>query len=76
MRADTFLTDTWYVAGFSEEFPKGKLTGQTIASKPVVMWRDETGKVVAFDGRCVHKRMPLKDGRLLAGAHARYSGED
>jgi phenylpropionate dioxygenase-like ring-hydroxylating dioxygenase large terminal subunit len=66
MRADTFLTDTWYVAGFSEDFPATKLTGQTIANKPIVMWRDETGTVVAFDGRCAHKRMPLKDGRLLA----------
>ena len=65
MRADTFVVDTWYVAGLSSEFPKGKLTGQTIAEKPVVLWRDESGKVVAFDGRCVHKRMPLKDGRLL-----------
>jgi phenylpropionate dioxygenase-like ring-hydroxylating dioxygenase large terminal subunit len=65
MRADTFVTNTWYVAGFSSEFPKGKLTGQTIACRPVVMWRDESGKVVAFDGRCVHKRMPLKDGKLL-----------
>lgn len=66
MRADTFLVDTWYVAGFSSEFPQGKLTGQTIAEKPIVMWRDEAGAVVAFDGRCAHKRMPLKDGRLLA----------
>jgi phenylpropionate dioxygenase-like ring-hydroxylating dioxygenase large terminal subunit len=66
MRADTFVSDTWYVAGLSGEFPVGKLTGQTIAGKPVVIWRDDAGKVVAFDGRCVHKRMPLKDGRLLA----------
>jgi vanillate O-demethylase monooxygenase subunit len=66
MRADSFLVDTWYVAGFSSEFPKLKLTGQTIAEKPVVMWRDQAGSVVAFDGRCAHKRMPLKDGRLLA----------
>jgi phenylpropionate dioxygenase-like ring-hydroxylating dioxygenase large terminal subunit len=66
MRADSFIKNTWYVAGFSEEFPMGKLTGQTIAEKPLVIWRSENGTVVAFDGRCVHKRMPLKDGRLLA----------
>ena len=65
MRADSFVTNAWYVAGFSEEFPEGKLTGQTIVEKPLVIWRSTAGTVVAFDGRCVHKRMPLKDGRLL-----------
>ena len=65
MRADTVILNTWYVAGFCEELPQGKLTGQTIASKPLVIWRGDDGKVVAFDGRCMHKRMPLKDGRLL-----------
>lgn len=66
MRADTYPSNTWYVAGFSKEFPEGKLEGQTIGDKPLVMWRDASKAVVAFDGRCVHKRMPLKDGRLLA----------
>jgi len=66
MLANSYVSNTWYVAGFSGEFAKGKIEGQTIAEKPVVMWRTETGEVVAFDGRCVHKRMPLKEGRLLA----------
>lgn len=64
MRADSFVRNAWYIAGFSAEFPEGKLTGQTITEKPLVIWRSN-GTVVAFDGRCVHKRMPLKDGRLL-----------
>ena len=66
MRAESYVMNTWYVAGFSKEFPEGKLQGQTIVEKPVVMWRTASGEVVAFDGRCAHKRMPLKDGRLLA----------
>ncbi len=66
MRADSVILNTWYVAGFSDEFPKDKLQGQTIAEKPLVMWRTMAGQVVAFDGRCAHKRMPLKDGKLLA----------
>lgn len=65
MSDQSFVSNAWYVAGFSEDFPEMKLTGQTIAEKAIVMWRDAEGKVVAFDGRCVHKRMPLKDGRLL-----------
>ena len=66
MRAESYVVNTWYVAGFSTEFPESKLQGQTIAEKPIVMWRTASGEVVAFDGRCAHKRMPLKDGRLLA----------
>jgi vanillate O-demethylase monooxygenase subunit len=65
MRAESYVLNTWYVAGFSSEFPTGKLQGQTIAERPLVMWRAREGEVVAFDGRCAHKRMPLKDGRLL-----------
>lgn len=60
-----YVQNTWYVAGFSAEFPKGKLIGQRVTDKPIVMWRDESGKVVAFDDRCPHKRMPLSAGRLL-----------
>ena len=74
MRADSFVTNTWYVAGFSEEFPVGKLTGQTIAGKPLVIWRAASAEVVAFDGRCVHKRMPLKDGRLLPDGTLHLTG--
>ena len=65
MRAESYVLNTWYVAGFAEEFPTGKLQGLTITEKPLVMWRTNEGEVVAFDGRCAHKRMPLKDGRLL-----------
>ncbi|HSV81584.1 MAG TPA: aromatic ring-hydroxylating dioxygenase subunit alpha [Ramlibacter sp.] len=60
----------WYVAGWAEEFPLGKLVGQTIVGLPVVLWRSEAGpdkgRVVALDGRCCHKRMPLASGKLLA----------
>jgi len=65
MTANTFVVNTWYVAGFSDEFPTKTLQGHRIAGKPVVMWRTDSGKVVAFDDRCVHKRMPLSAGRLL-----------
>ncbi|MGQ9364702.1 Rieske 2Fe-2S domain-containing protein [Azospirillum sp. ST 5-10] len=59
------VKNTWYAAGFSEEFPARKLTGHTIVNQPVVIWRTEDGAVVAFDNRCAHKRFPLSEGRLL-----------
>ncbi len=67
MNANSFVVNTWYVAGVSDEFKPGALQGQVIAGKPVVMWRSlENGKVVAFDDRCAHKKMPLSAGKLLA----------
>lgn len=47
------------------EFATGALQGKTIAGKPMVMWRTRKGQVVAFDGRCRHKRFPLADGKLF-----------
>ncbi len=62
----TLIRNMWYVAGWAEEFQPGKLHGQTIVGLPVVLWRADDGHVVALEGRCCHKRMPLASGKLLA----------
>lgn len=59
-----YIRNTWYVAGLSAEFEKEELQGQKIAGRSIVLWRTRDGEVVAFDNRCVHKRMPLSSGRL------------
>ncbi|HEX6794966.1 MAG TPA: Rieske 2Fe-2S domain-containing protein [Casimicrobiaceae bacterium] len=58
------IRNSWYVAGLSRSF-KYRLEKKIITALPIVMWRDQGGKVVAFDGRCCHKRFPLWDGKLL-----------
>ena len=58
------IRNTWYVAGLSRNF-KYKLEKKIITAMPIVMWRAQDGNVVAFDGRCCHKRFPLWDGKLL-----------
>jgi phenylpropionate dioxygenase-like ring-hydroxylating dioxygenase large terminal subunit len=65
MRAETFVTNAWYGAGLSVDFPVRDLQSRAIAGKPIVLWRDDDGTVVAFDDRCVHKRMALSAGRML-----------
>ncbi len=65
MPVDTFVENTWYIAGRSQEFPVDALKGRRIAGRPVLIWRARDGKVGAFDDRCVHKRMPLSEGRVL-----------
>jgi vanillate O-demethylase monooxygenase subunit len=65
MGADLLVKNAWYVAGLAGEFPPRELKGQVIAEKPVVLWRTAEGRVVAFDDRCCHKRMPLSAGRFI-----------
>ncbi len=65
MIANVLVKNAWYAAGMSLEFSKGELKGQVVAEKPIVLWRTQDGKVVAFDDRCCHKRMPMSAGRFL-----------
>ena len=39
MPVDTFVENTWYVAGRSEEFPVDEPKGRVIAGRPVLLWR-------------------------------------
>ena len=60
-----YIRNCWYVAGMSHEFKINKLTGHRIAKRPIVIWRNQGGKVLAFDDRCAHKRFPLSKGRIM-----------
>lgn len=66
MNNHVLVKNTWYIAGLSDDFRTSELHGQVIAERPIVLWRTGEGKLVAFDDRCCHKRMPLSAGRLLA----------
>lgn len=55
----------WYTVGTTAEFPKNELKGRVVCGRPVVIWRDKDGEVLAYDDRCAHKRFPLSKGRLM-----------
>lgn len=61
------IRNCWYAAGFSGEFPAGRVEGRTVTGRPMVMWRSRARGVTALDARCVHKCFPLWDGRLVEG---------
>src|SRR6185437_1816431 len=65
MIANVLVKNAWYAAGLSQEFKPGELVGQVVAEKPLVLWRTAEGRVVVFDDRCCHKRMPLSEGRFI-----------
>jgi phenylpropionate dioxygenase-like ring-hydroxylating dioxygenase large terminal subunit len=58
-----FLKNTWYVAAWVDEIQR-TLTQRWIAGEPVVLYRTESGKAVALEDRCPHRKAALSLGRL------------
>jgi vanillate O-demethylase monooxygenase subunit len=61
--ASTFLTNSWYVAAWDHELADGKLLARTLLDKPVVLFKGDSGNVVALDDRCAHRGARLSNGR-------------
>ncbi len=58
-----FLKNCWYVAAWDHELLDGKLLARTILEEAVLLYKSETGKVVALRDRCCHRGVPLHLGR-------------
>src|ERR671938_144643 len=61
-----FLMNCWYVAAWDYELIDGRLLPRTILEKPVVLYRGDSGRVVALDNRCCHRGAKLSNGRREA----------
>ena len=64
METMIFLKNCWYVAAWDHELIDGKLLARTILEQPVLLYRGESGAVVALDDRCCHRGALLSKGRL------------
>jgi nitrite reductase/ring-hydroxylating ferredoxin subunit len=62
-RTTPFIFDEWYVAAFSAEVGR-TLLKRKILGRNIVIFRAESGRVVALDDRCAHRSFPLSRGRL------------
>lgn len=60
-----FLRDSWYVAGWSDDF-KHELTPLTILGEQLVVFRTDKGVPAALEDACPHRKLPLSHGRLHA----------
>jgi phenylpropionate dioxygenase-like ring-hydroxylating dioxygenase large terminal subunit len=58
-----FLRNCWYVAAWDHELIDGRLLARTILEKPVLLYRGDSGRVVALDNRCCHRGAKLSNGR-------------
>lgn len=59
-----FLKNCWYAAGWDYEILDGNMLTRTILEQRVLIFRGESGKVVALDNRCCHRGTPLSLGRI------------
>jgi phenylpropionate dioxygenase-like ring-hydroxylating dioxygenase large terminal subunit len=59
-----FLRNCWYVAAWDHELIDGKLLNRTLLNEHVLLYRGESGQVVALNDRCPHRGALLSQGRL------------
>ena len=58
-----FLSNAWYVAGWSGDYGQ-ELVAQTLLAQCVVLYRKRDGTPVALEDACPHRKLPLSKGRL------------
>jgi phenylpropionate dioxygenase-like ring-hydroxylating dioxygenase large terminal subunit len=59
----TYPLNCWYVAATSTEIDRS-LRGRELLGHPVLLYRQQSGQVVALEDLCPHRSMPLSHGRL------------
>ena len=60
----TMPTDCWYAPAASSEVDRDLLPVRA-AGLPVVLFRSESGAVIALEDRCAHRAYPLSAGELI-----------
>lgn len=60
----SWLQNSWYMAGWSDEVADGASLARTIIDAPILFWRDADGRLRALADRCAHRLAPLSLGRI------------
>ena len=58
-----FLKNCWYVAAWDHELIDGRLLARTLLEQRVLLYKGDSGQVVALADRCCHRGVPLHLGR-------------
>lgn len=58
-----YAKNLWYVAAWSHDLKPNQPLGVQILGEPIVLWRNEQGRIAALEDRCVHRLAPLSLGR-------------
>jgi|SRR5882757_7014854 len=63
-RLEGYVYNAWYMAGWVSEL-NAELSSVKILNQPIVLYRTEAGRWVAFDDLCPHKLVPLSFGKRI-----------
>jgi len=59
--------DFWYIAAESKELKPNRVLGLRVLDEWIALFRDENGKAVALEDRCLHRCARLSRGRVTTG---------
>jgi phenylpropionate dioxygenase-like ring-hydroxylating dioxygenase large terminal subunit len=59
-----FIYNNWFVAALDNEVTSTRPLARMICGKPIVMYRTTSGNVAALEDRCMHRGMPLSEGKV------------
>ena len=72
---EIFLKNCWYVAAWDHELIDGTKLARTILEQPVVLYRGESGRVMAMEDRCCHRGAPLSDKAIIEAQQRLFDRE-
>ena len=63
-QSNPFLYNCLYAAAWTHEIEEGAKLDRVYLEQPIVIYRGESGKLIALDNRCCHRGAPLSLGRI------------
>ncbi|MBI3651173.1 MAG: aromatic ring-hydroxylating dioxygenase subunit alpha [Acidobacteria bacterium] len=69
------LKDFWYIIAASPDLQREQVIGARLFDEGLAVFRDQYGKAVALEDRCLHRCAPLSQGTVKQGQlHCAYHG--
>ena len=67
--ADEYLNwkQYWYPITFLQDLPKNRPYSFSLYDEPLVLFRNQDGKLVCLNDRCPHRAAKLSDGQIIDG---------
>jgi phenylpropionate dioxygenase-like ring-hydroxylating dioxygenase large terminal subunit len=59
-----FIKNGWYVAATGSDITAQPVR-RLICNEPIALFRTEDGQAIALADRCIHRRLPLSEGRVI-----------
>lgn len=70
-----WLRNCWYVIAYEHELQSGAMLSRLVLNEPIVVYKNDSGDLVALEDRCPHRHAPLSAGKRESdGIRCAYHG--